>query len=1041
MKTDFRKRNKLKHLWLPVVLSVVIILCCALAWLNPSGTYANVNQTAVNQAPKLSIDVNNLDEGYMAVLYNNMNGLPTSEANAIVTTKEGFVWIGCYSGLIRYDGISFERINHQALTSVTELFVDSKDRLWIGTNDSGVTCLEDGQYITYNKANGIPSLSVKTITEDKDGTIYLGTTAGVAYIDSDSSNVITIDAPELEHVYMRELRTGYDGTVYGITHDSNVFTLKKGELTSYYTSEELGLKEARSIISDQTDFHKVYIADGNSNIVYGDMTDGEDFAEVKYSCSDCGFINDMMLIDGHLWVCGDDGIGVLQDGRIRKIDNLPMTSSIERIMVDYQGNPWFASSQQGVMKLVPDRFTDIYFKYGLDPDVVYSTCMYNDMLFIGSKNNGLYILKDGEKLDTFPITSAKTASGVVLEDNDLIALLKSESIRSIVTDSQNRLWISTRGDNGLIRYYDGEIIKFTMDDGMPSDKCRTVIELDDGSFMAVCTDGLVIINSQDEISKIYDDGYGIQNIEFMTAVQAENGAIIAGTDGGGIYIIENDEVTAHLTVDNGLTSEVILRLKKDRTRDLYWIVTSNSISYLDENFDVHLVENFPYANNFDLFQNSDDEMWVLSSNGVYIADTSFMILNSSFDTSFYGVSNGLHNICTANSYSCLTDDGVLYIAGTSGVSKVNIDEEPAEDKTLNASVSYVDADGTIIYPDADGCFNIPSNTKKLTIYPHVFSYSLMTPSVSYYLEGFEMQATTIDSSYLAPIIYTNLEGKTYYFHMDVKDSLTGANVSVKVKIVKEKQLTETIGFNIAAIILAGLLMTLITALFFRRRTAKLVRKNEENRSLIRGIVEAFAKVVDMKDAYTKGHSNRVAEYTAILAKELGYDEDTIWKFYNIALMHDIGKVGVPEEVLNKPGRLNDEEYEIIKSHTVQGYDILKNITIMPELAVGAEFHHERPDGKGYPKGLKEGEIPRVAQIIAVADTFDAMYSDRPYRHRMNFDKVVSIIKDCRGTQLTADVVDAFLRLVERGYFRDPNDKGGGATEDITNIRNGKAQDK
>ena len=106
---------------------------------------------------------------------------------------------------------------------------------------------------------------------------------------------------------------------------------------------------------------------------------------------------------------------------------------------------------------------------------------------------------------------------------------------------------------------------------------------------------------------------------------------------------------------------------------------------------------------------------------------------------------------------------------------------------------------------------------------------------------------------------------------------------------------------------------------------------------------------------------------------------------------------------------------------------------MPELAIGAGAHHERPDGRGYPKGLKGDEIPRVAQIIAVADTFDAMYSDRPYRKRMNFDKAISIIKEVSGTQLQEDVVDAFLRLVERGEFRAEDDEGGGTFEDITNI--------
>ena len=211
-------------------------------------------------------------------------------------------------------------------------------------------------------------------------------------------------------------------------------------------------------------------------------------------------------------------------------------------------------------------------------------------------------------------------------------------------------------------------------------------------------------------------------------------------------------------------------------------------------------------------------------------------------------------------------------------------------------------------------------------------------------------------------------------------------------------------------------------------------RQKRDKQLIREIVESFAKIIDLKDSYTQGHSTRVAKYTAMLTRELGYDEETVENYYNIALMHDIGKIGIPDEVLNKPGKLDDTEFKIIKSHAQRGYEALKNISLMPEIAVGAGSHHERPDGRGYPMGLKGDEIPRVAQIIAVADTFDAMYSDRPYRKRMNFDKVCEIIREVRGTQLTSDVVDAFLRLVDKGEFRAPDDNGGGSTEDISNIQ-------
>ena len=140
----------------------------------------------------------------------------------------------------------------------------------------------------------------------------------------------------------------------------------------------------------------------------------------------------------------------------------------------------------------------------------------------------------------------------------------------------------------------------------------------------------------------------------------------------------------------------------------------------------------------------------------------------------------------------------------------------------------------------------------------------------------------------------------------------------------------------------------------------------------------------------------------------------------------------------KPGKLTDEEFALIKSHTTRGYDVLQTISLMPEIAIGARSHHERPDGRGYPLGLNGDELPMVAQIIAVADCFDAMYSNRPYRSRMNFDRVVSIIKEVSGTQLSVPVVEAFLRLVDKGEFRAADDHGGGSTESIENIRNEKA---
>ncbi len=137
--------------------------------------------------------------------------------------------------------------------------------------------------------------------------------------------------------------------------------------------------------------------------------------------------------------------------------------------------------------------------------------------------------------------------------------------------------------------------------------------------------------------------------------------------------------------------------------------------------------------------------------------------------------------------------------------------------------------------------------------------------------------------------------------------------------------------------------------------------------------------VDAKDSYTNGHFARVAKDTIHLLKLLGYDDEKADGMYYMALLHDVGKIGVDDDILRKPGRLTDKEFSDIKNHTVIGSQILSRISSMPELQYGALYHHERWDGKGYPRGLKGEEIPEAARIIAVADAYDAMTSNRSYR--------------------------------------------------------------
>ena len=963
----------------------------------------------------LSVDDIINGENYSAVLYNNSNGLPTSEANAIVESDEGFIWIGSYSGLIRYDGNNFERMDSRmGIANVFCLYVDSANRLWVGTNDSGLYMLDEGDLRKYGKEDGLSSLSIRSITEDNDGNIYITTTDGMAYIDKGFS-LHRIDDLKIQNEYVREIWIDSNNLVYGVTRSGAVFTMKNKKVVSYFADGELGISDIHTLLPDPYNPGYIYIGTSQSEIYYGKL---EKIFKLRHKIriKPLSYVNSFKYTDDGLWVCTDQGIGIVRDRKFYPLLDLPFDSSVEGMMIDYLGNPWFASSKQGVMKIVRNRFTNVFDKYKIREDVINTTCEHDGKLFIGTKTNGLIVIDDEKRLGSIPIKTARTASGEKLNDTDLIETLSECKIRSCINDSRGRMWISTFSEHGLIRYEEGNIVKFTTDDGMPSDRIRAVCERSDGSFAVCCGNGLAIIKD-DRVVKVYDEKNGIKNTEILTAAEMENGDLILGTDGGGIYIISGDKVT-NFDIEDGLGSDVIMRLKKSRYGNFVWFVASNSIGYIDSDHKIVTIESFPYTNNFDIYENSKGEAWIMSSNGIYVASIEDLKTDNDIEPFFYGMDNGLPCITSANSYSELTEEGDLYIAGSNGVAKVNINKDYEQLGELKIAVPYAEGDDKLIYPDDTGEFLIPSDVKKLTFYAYVYNYSLANPDIDYKLEGFDEKSMTVKRSKFKPLVYTNLKGGDYRLAIKIKDSQKNDEKELDISVIKQKTFLEYWWAPILIIIIAAAVMSILISLYIDYKTRKYIEKENEQKQLVREIVEAFAKIIDMKDRYTNGHSSRVAEYTSKLTKELGYDDDTVEKYYNIALLHDIGKIGIPEEVLNKKQGLTDEEYKLVKKHAEMGYDALKNISIMPELAVGAGCHHERPDGKGYPKGLKGEDIPRVAQIIAVADAFDAMYSDRPYRKCMRYEDVIERIKEARGSQLTEDVVDAFLRLAEEGKLEE-----------------------
>lgn len=197
------------------------------------------------------------------------------------------------------------------------------------------------------------------------------------------------------------------------------------------------------------------------------------------------------------------------------------------------------------------------------------------------------------------------------------------------------------------------------------------------------------------------------------------------------------------------------------------------------------------------------------------------------------------------------------------------------------------------------------------------------------------------------------------------------------------------------------------------------KRREKDAKIIIQTMKTFAGLIDAKDPYTKGHSARVSIYAQELGRRIGMKKEEVLNLGYIGLMHDCGKIGVPDNVLTKPAKLDANERKIVEEHTTRGGYVLENFTAIEGIRDGALYHHERYDGTGYPQGLKGADIPLCARIICVADAYDAMNSDRCYRPRLPREKIIKELDDNSGKQFDPDVVVHMIAMIREGFCDNP----------------------
>lgn len=937
-------------------------------------------------------------QNWIVYEYNETNGLPTGEANTVLQTKDGYVWIGSYGGLIRYDGTTFRNYSTEDAipsSSIRALYEDGRGRLWVGTNDRGVYLYENQEFIHCEYENEQDFLSVRSFAEDSAGNLYVGTTSGLARIEDNRLFVVN-DAACGMTVY--SLAVDENDILWACIDDGIAMLLdNEGKLVYTFHSDVL---EADLYCAGTARDGSLYLGTSENLIYRVEFSDKEykedSFTFYKYRTGEVSTANNIAQDEeGNIWVAALNGTGYLDGDYDWHPVSAKHVTAVNTVAFDYEGNIWLASTGYGVIHLVKGVYYHANDTAGISETAINTVAVCGSEYYLGT-DTGLIILNQGFE----PV------------ENDLTEMLKGVRIRNILCDSEGNVWIGTYYQYGLLLYEPEEerLTSFTQEEGLSNEQIRMILECSDGSIAVASQNGVSILKDH-QVVKTYTEKDGLSYPIILCLCEGKDGTLYAGSDGQGFYAVKDDEVT-HYGFDEGLSAGVVLRMLPDEEGRGIFISAGNGLYYWDfESFLEVTNYNRSPGSIFDMYINGG-ELWLMQSNGINVLDKEQLLSGEETPVKIIGVSSGLTGTLNANNWN-VEENGLFYLCTDNGVSVLNMAQLEGEQKSVHVVMNRIEVDGTVY--ETPESIHVGGNATRLTFQFAALSYSGREISVRYRLKGFDEESHNITNTQPMSASYTNLSGGDYEFLVEVlAEDGESVLASRSVFVHKDYRLWEYTWFWVLAAVLGMVLVSFIIWLGIRLKTLRLKRRQAEYRNIINQSLNTFANTIDAKDKYTNGHSQRVAVYSRELARKLKMSKEEQERIYYIALMHDIGKIGIADEILNKPGKLTPEERKVIMSHPAIGGEILKDFTSLPGISEGARYHHERFDGKGYNEGLKGEEIPFFARIICVADSYDAMSSTRCYRKDLDEETIVAELKNNAGTQFDPDIVAVMLELIAEG---------------------------
>ncbi len=976
---------------------------------------------------------------YISRVWTSKDGLPGNTITDVIQSKEGYLLIGTYEGLVRFDGVKIVTLNRNYdslfdFVSARAMYQAPNGELWVGSNDNGLCILRNNwDNIKLTIADGLPNNSIRDICSDKNGNVWIGTASGVAYVTPNYKVCIPAgmnDFPKQNSYLIKHIFCDADGKIWITTGDENsTFCYENGKIELFELGKEYSGKNISCVYQDREGAFWFGLDARAALRISGDK---KDFFDLSFGQTEGTFVN-CIFEDSkkNIWFATDNGAAILHNGALIpfSMEEGLADENVLKIIEDKESNIWFATDRGGIQRLAPTKFNMIK-----TPSTVNAVAWdFRRHVMWVATDKGLF---------------CQNGHGYI--ENKLTEFCHKVRIRDVSVTPEGSVLVSTHERLGQLEYKsDGTIVSWKKSDGLAGERVRVALKHSNGDLYVGTASGVSIVDAKDGSIQNFTKENGFENDYIMCITEDSDGKVWIGTDGCGVYVLNNRHLEKNYKREQGLAGDVIFKIYQ--YDDEMWICTGTGLSVLKNNkfTNIDLHNGLGTDSVFQSLYDGKDTVWCACNGGIFSiskeeVENCINGISESIESKYYNRADGIDSFgVTPTSRAFFDPIGLVWFSMLDGFCVFDyrkISSDPVPPFSIVELIRIDDERQIYNF----GEIVVPAKSRRVSIdYTGISFVSPEEVTFSTKLEGFDDAYTPWKADRM--VSYTNLKPGTYKFSVLSKNGDDIISDPLKpVTIIVQPAFYEHWwfwGFIIIALLVLIYILFQQRLLYLRRtrtrleflvqertkelkelqynleqqvkdRTVELRHEKKRLQKFSMEVTKALVGTIDAKDKYTSGHSTRVAEYSRSLALAIGKTQEEAENVYYAALLHDIGKIGVPDTIINKKDKLTDEEYEIVKQHPVIGGDILKTIESMPEVSLGARWHHERYDGRGYPDHLKGNDIPEIARIIGVADSYDAMTSNRSYRKYLPQNVVRAEIEKGKGSQFDPIIAEKMLEIID-----------------------------